>query len=383
MDSPNDDARADAQDLLRVYGTRPEAMFDQAAADLKNIDAGYRRWACDYISKQPVNEARQAEIARALIAPLGDSKPETRQAAAAALATWATKDDVPALIAELEQADTFGNGDFQSCLDALVRLKDEDGAAAIAKHLTNIFQREKVYGALRAMGKVAEKAVAGYVNNKDDWVAQHANLLIKSYGTGGDVVFDAEMADLNAEDGKQRRAACDYFAKHPVDPAKQQQVARALEKLLDDKDNFFNKVPDGAAQALGVWGDKDSVPKLVVAMQQQGGNCWQSCVDALVQLKDERSVPVLLAYVNDPFHKGAALKALTQLGPLVETALDNIVADQTAPAASRILACRYLADPGIGTAKSVPVLQAASMDPSPAALKSVAAGTLAIIKKRS
>ena len=126
-----------------------------------------------------------------------------------------------------------------------------------------------------------------------------------------------------------------------------------------------------------------AVPKLVATMQQPGCNCWQSCVDALVMLKDERSVPVLLGYVGDFGHKAAALKALNDSGPLVETSLDNIVADQTAPAASRILACRYLADPGIGTAKSVPVLQTASMDPSPAALKSIAAGTLAIIKKRS
>ena len=86
MDSPNDDARNDAQDLLRVYGTKPEAMFDQAAADLKNTDAGYRRWACDYISKQPVNEARQAEIARAWRRRSATAQPETRQAAAVALA---------------------------------------------------------------------------------------------------------------------------------------------------------------------------------------------------------------------------------------------------------------------------------------------------------
>ena len=60
---------------------------------------------------------------------------------------------------------------------------------------------------------------------------------------------------------------------------------------------------------------------------------------------------------------------MTQLGPVVETALDNIVADQTAPAASRILACRYLADPGIGTAKSLPILQTAATGPDPGGLE--------------
>ena len=97
-------------------------------------------------------------------------------------------------------------------------------------------------------------------------------------------------------------------------------------------------------------------------------------------LKDERLVPLLLVSVNNPIHKAEVIRALNQLGPLVETSLDNIVADATAPAAYRIQACRYLADPAIGTAKSIPVLQTAAMDP---ALKNVAAGVLAIVKKRS
>ncbi len=383
MDSPKMEARTDAQDLLRVFGTKPEAMFDQAVADLRNLDSGYRQWACDYISKQPVDVARQAEVAKALIAPLGDSKAETRAAAASALATWATQVDEPALIAELDQ-DTFGNGDFQSCLDALVRLEDENGAAAIAKQLKNPFRHEKAYNALRAMGKVAEKAVAGYVNDSDPWVSEHANLLIRGYGTSGDVVFDAELADLTGKDGKQRKGACDYFATHPVDPAKQQQVARALEPLLQDQDTFFNNVPDAAAKALGVWGDKDSGPKLIAAMQQPNSRCWQSCVDALVKLKDERAVYPLLALVatKNIFHEDAALRALNDLGPMVvESALDKDLNDPAASVSDKVTICAYL-NLTVGTKASIPALTTAQMDPSPL-VKNAATGALNAIKKRN
>ncbi len=62
MDSPNNDARNEAAGLLRTFGTKPEAMVDQAVADLKNADSGYTRNACDYLAKTPVNEARRAEI---------------------------------------------------------------------------------------------------------------------------------------------------------------------------------------------------------------------------------------------------------------------------------------------------------------------------------
>ncbi len=386
MDSPNNEARNDAQDLLRVFGTKPEVMFDQAVADLKNLDSGYRQWACDYISKQPVDNARQAEVAKALIGPLGDGKPETRAAAAAALATWATKDDEPALIAELEQ-DMNGNSDFQSCLDALVQLKDENGAEAIAKQLKSIFHREKAFNALRAMGKVAEKAVAGYKNDSDVWVSEHANLLLTGYGMGSDVVFDAELADLTGKDGKQRKGACDYFATHPVDPAKQQQVARALEGLLDDKDDFFDKVPDAAAKALGVWGDKDTGPKLLATMQREmqkpGSTTWEACADALVKLKDKRAVYPLLSVAasKDNFHKQAALRALNQMGPmLVEEALDDDLNDPSATVQDRVAICAYLNLNG-GTKASIPALTTASMDTN-ALVKNAATGALNAIKKR-
>ena len=151
------------------------------------------------------------------------------------------------------------------------------------------------------MGKVAEKAVAGYVNNTDDWVAR-ATPTCSSRATAPAATwcFDAEMADLDAEDGKQRKAACDYSAKHPVDPAKQQQVARALEKLLDDKDNFFSKVPDGAAKAwsLGRQGQRAEAGRGHAAAGRQllavvrGGAGASSRTSA--------SVPVLLAYGKTP-----------------------------------------------------------------------------------
>ena len=103
MDSPNNDARNEAAGLLRTFGTKPEAMVDQAVADLKNADSGYTRNACDYLAKTPVNEARRVEISKALETPLADgTNGETRKAAAVALKVWGTKDNVPALIAEMD-----------------------------------------------------------------------------------------------------------------------------------------------------------------------------------------------------------------------------------------------------------------------------------------
>ncbi len=222
MDSNNKDARSDALDLLRQFGTKPEAMFAQAVKDLRVKEMGYSRNAADYIGQQPVDPARQVEVAKALEVALGAGDVESRAAAAKALSAWATTANVQALIDELDHKDMgfFNNGGtFQPCLDVLVRLQDPAGAEAIAKHLKDFGDgRTKAYNALRAMGKVAEKAVVVYPNDPDPDVASYAKKLIKEYGSGGDVVLDATLANLTAQDGKQRRAACDALAKMAVVP---------------------------------------------------------------------------------------------------------------------------------------------------------------------
>ncbi len=156
-------------------------------------------------------------------------------------------------------------------------------------------------------------------------------------------------------------------------------MARALEKVLDDKDEFFNAVPQAAVKALAVWGDKDTGQALAAAIQRPNAKAWQEIVDVMVQRKDEAAVVPLLLSLQDFGHKEAAKKALSDLGPVVETALDNIVADPKAALPSRVKAVQLLADPSIGTSKSVPVLQNAVMDPS---LKAVATQVLALVKKR-
>ena len=62
-------------------------------------------------------------------------------------------------------------------------------------------------------------------------------------------------------------------------------------------------------------------------MQKTNGDIAPQSIDALAALKDERAVLPLILETQNIFHKEAARKALIQMGPLVETALDNIVID--------------------------------------------------------
>ncbi len=384
MDSPNNDARNEAAGLLRQFGTKADVMFDQAVADLKNADSDYARNACDYIAKTPVNEARRAEVSKALETPLADgTNGETRKAAAVALKTWGTKDNVLALIAEMDNKNDPFHGSQQACMEALGKLKDERGAAAVAAHLADFgFGRDKVVQALRDMGPVAEKAVAAYVTHPDQGVRAEADKLLRFYGTKGDVRLTAAVADLDAADANQRRTAAEYLTTQPVDEAHQKQVARALDRLLDDPDPF-GQVRKAAAKAEVAWGDKDSVPALVKGMEKDNSDIWRECMEALARIKDEKAViPLILQTAKGKPHVGDAQRTLIQMGPVVETALDNVLSDPTASATDKLGAIQLLGGGLIGTKTSIPALTAAETDPD-ANIKRAAAAALKAVKKRN
>ena len=196
--------------------------------------------------------------------------------------TWATKDNVQALVDELKRND--GNTRV-ACMDALAKIKDERGAEAVAARLTDFFGRADAARALREMGPVAAKAVAAYVNNPNADVQKDAQQLLKGYGAGADVAFDAMVADLSAADNNQRKRAVEWLAGQQVDDAHQQQVARALDKLVDNDDFFAGDARKAAARAELVWAEKDSVPTLLKCMENN--DVGADCMAALGRLKDE------------------------------------------------------------------------------------------------
>ena len=254
---------------------------------------------------------------------------------------------------------------------------------AVAAHLADFgFGRDKVVQALRDMGPVAEKAVAAYVTHPDQGVRAEADKLLRFYGTKGDVKLDAMVANLDAPDANQRKTAVEYLATLPVDDAHQKQVARALDRLLDDPDPF-GQVRKAAAKAEVVWGDKDSVPALVQGMQKENSDIWKECMEALGRIKDEKAVIPLIVqtYPGKP-HIQDAQRALIQMGPVVETALDNVLSDPTAMATDKIRAIQLLGTPQIGTKTSIPALTGAAAD-ADANVKRAAAAALKAVQKRN
>src|SRR5262245_11070000 len=117
---------------------------------------------------------------------------DLRMAAVRIVGRWGTGEDLPGLLRLVKDRD----GDVRwAVFDALVLMKDERGAAAIAKRLDDGWDRKKAAEALRAMGPVAEKEARKYIDSgKNHFTRREACAALKVIGTKDSVPALEEAA---------------------------------------------------------------------------------------------------------------------------------------------------------------------------------------------
>lgn len=330
---------------------RPESL-DQALQQLRAPKAIDRRAAADFIAKAPVDAARQAEVAKALEALLTDADSGPRHGAFFALKTWATKDNVPALAKALdaEKVDMGLGGSHEAAVATLARLKDERGAASLARFLPNFFAREKAVEALRDMGPVAQKAVLKYHNHKDHGCREKARELLKGYGARPDAITLQCVEDLRAADKDQRRLAAEWLASAPANEALRPQVAAALDSLLADTDAGIIEM---ACRALPVWAMPGNVLTLVRCLDDERFPRRRDVILVLGKLRDPRAA-LALAKCLEKGERREAADALIALGPSARDAVMPYLNHQDGGVRSEVT--RILN--GLGVKDNVSLIQA-------------------------
>jgi hypothetical protein len=179
------------------------------------------------------------------------------------------------------------------------------------------------------------------------------------------------LAGLKSGDRAERREALDRLAN--AKPAERRaEVARAIEALLTGNDHFTGR---SAAKALGVWGDKESVPVLLKLLDDDDVFVCRDVLAALGQLKDERAIEPIARRLKDFKYLHPAGEALRAMGGKAEKAVIPYLKDPEVFV--RLEACRILEE--IGTKDSEAALkEAADKDdfvegPAKAALQAIAA----------
>ncbi len=158
--------------------------FDKGIAELKSKADGeppLRVQAAANFLATPVLAQQREEVAAALKPLLTDHNSEARIYAAKALGKWGTPESVPALVRLTTQ---FDSTERWAAMDALAELQDERGAAAIAKRLTDGWDRQIAPKLLIRIGPPAEKAVLAVAAPTQDVFVQQAVLsVLKEIGS--------------------------------------------------------------------------------------------------------------------------------------------------------------------------------------------------------
>jgi HEAT repeat protein len=149
--------------LLRDYGTPEAAILDQTVRDLSSRETETRRLAAETLAARRPGAVRDVKVSGNLEVLLSDPDVRVKSAAMRALREWATKENVPALVAALEDRALR-----DQAIDLLGKLKDERAARPLADLLGKPARRARASKALQELGPKAEEAVLAVLQTPID-----------------------------------------------------------------------------------------------------------------------------------------------------------------------------------------------------------------------
>jgi HEAT repeat protein len=176
-------ARQEAARVLRQLGkTAKDDAFATALGSLKDDNQFSRVKGLKWFASADPDHPRQAEAAREMARRMQEGNVFEKREAATALAKWATRDEVAALI-EILREKSAGIGTRPAAMKALARLRDERAAAPLAEMLASPFESKEAVKALVAIGPLAEAEVLPYLEHERYQAKTAACEVLKEVGT--------------------------------------------------------------------------------------------------------------------------------------------------------------------------------------------------------
>jgi HEAT repeat protein len=306
-----------AKSVGEQINPKAPATLDEALTILNKRDQNRTRVAADWLAGQPADEARKAEVSKALDPLLTDRDSSVREPAVRALKVWATAENVPSLCQYLSLSDqvlfVWGGDERRTAIEVLARFKDPRSARPLADRLANPTDRAAAGDALVALGQAAVPEVNRLLDHPDQVTREEARRVLKDINPADDVDLRLALLDVKSRDDFRRRAGAEALCRIPPDAATRADGAHALEVLLRDSDALTR---DNAARALVTWAGKENVPALVRAVNDESPRTRLAAMEALAPFKDPRAAAALAARLEtEPAEAGAALEAM---GPVAE-----------------------------------------------------------------
>jgi predicted Zn finger-like uncharacterized protein len=275
------------------FEQQPKDMAE-ALAFLKGNDGNQKRGAGTWLSRQPLDPARQKEVAAALEPLVNDPDDNICASGAKALRVWGTKDNGPALTRALKLRLPDGNRVFLDAsqtelMQAIAAVKYDPGADVVVQFLPNAFTGGEADKALALHGAGAEKAVVKYFDHTDGGARGKARALLLRYNTKPGVILDQVVVDLGAVEQETTKQAIEWLAQPASDdalkvanaePARRTAVALALNRNITSPPPWSE---DNVLRAVKRWGTKDNVTALI-GFLRSNGHKRRDTADALIAI---------------------------------------------------------------------------------------------------
>jgi HEAT repeat protein/ribosomal protein S27E len=321
--------------------------IDRVLDELKGADQ-QRGPALAWLNHANPNHARRDEVARLLDGMVEEQmkSPFGNDNFFNPYFKWATKDSVPSLLRLVDHSSGahWYNRYRHEAMKLLAKFKDARGAEPVAKRLASPFERNNVTDILIEMGPIAESAVLKYFNHPDHNIRSSARKILQAYNTRNEVLFAICLADLDGTDANRRVGALQWLAKCQVDDRRKSEVAKSLNKLLDQPDCLRN---GDLVATLENWGTTENVPKLTQILDQSRfGN--PAAIRILGKMRDPDGIKAIARSIANPLNHGEAKRVLKEVGPLAEPAVIDVLT-ATNEIRTRLECIRLLGE--IGTPK--------------------------------
>lgn len=137
--------------------------------------------------------------------------------------------------------------------------------------------------------------------------------LPRTWFAGKPIDVEAALDDLKSYTEGTRQDALGRLARATVEPSRRAEVARSLEPLVTDENQWTR---DDAVKALGVWGDHESVLVLLNALDQYAAKKWSRALllESLERIKDPSCAERVAARLTDHDDMHQASDILVLLG---------------------------------------------------------------------
>lgn len=384
MHSENRHALSNARRVLDELGTIEEKKIRQTLKDLSSMNQTVKRNAASYLETARVVPALQDEVAQALKNNLKNDRGDYDEKTVTTFAKWATEQDADVFADILEETSKSGipRNHIKIGIKFLGDHPTKEGASALMGWIENFFVRGETINALKKIpGDIAELAVVKHMNSPNRDVQTHARQLLKEYGTKAEVMVSQIIEDINSEDKKMRAAAATSLQEVEVVETKKEEIALALNALLQGEDR---EEQIAAMKALQTWATKSNVPAVATWVADPNkkvghdGDMKKIGIQVLANLQDERGIVPIAANLLDFFHKDEAAKALLNFGEKAEPAVITFLNNKDSN--TRILACKILQN--IGTEKSIKYLKRLIQADRIRSVQQQAAFTINVITQR-